>query len=78
MKKILICLLFISIVLGLTLFNVTLRKDTAKVDIKIKNIEALAADENGDEDPCNAVGAICFYYDKDQNPVICPGLTIEI
>ena len=77
MKKILICILFISIVLGLTLFNVTLRKDSSKVDIKIKNIEALAADEKDDDDPCTAIGTICFYYDKDRNPVVCPGLTLE-
>ncbi len=78
MKKILICTLFISIVLGLTLFNVTLRKDSTKVDVKIKNIEALAADESGAEDPCTVIGTICFYYDENQNPIVCPGLTLDI
>ena len=77
MKKFIISILFISIILGITLINITLRKDATNIDIKIQNIEALAADESGEDNPCKVSGYICMFYDDDFNPVFYPGLALE-
>ena len=78
MKKIIISILFISIVLGLTFINITLRNDATNIDIKLKNIEAFGENESGDENPCTVIGTICMYYDKNGNIVFCPGLTLDL
>ena len=78
MKKIIISILFVSVVLGLTLMNVTLRKDATNIDIKLKNIEAFGENESGDENPCTVIGTICMYYDKSGNPIFYPGLTLDL
>ncbi|MCB6971725.1 MULTISPECIES: hypothetical protein [Butyricimonas] len=78
MKKIIISILFVSVVLGLTLVNVTLRNDATNIDIKLKNIEAFGENEGGDENPCIVIGSLCMYYDKDQNPVFYPGLALDV
>ncbi len=78
MKKFIISILFISIILGLTLVNVTLRKDSTNIDIKIKNIEAFGDNESGEDNPCTIVGAICMVYDTNGNPTFYPGLTLDV
>ena len=76
MKKFIISILFISIILGLTLVNVTLRKDSTNIDIKIQNIEAFGNNEDGGDDPCKAPGGVCMTYDKDGDPIFHIGLSI--
>jgi|GEM_PF-544738 hypothetical protein len=78
MKKIIFSILFITITLGLTLVNVTLRKDDTNIDIKLKNIEALGENEPGGPDQCYVIGTLCIYYDTQGNPVFCPGLALDI
>lgn len=78
MKKIIFSILFIFISLGLTLVNVTLRKDDTNIDIKLKNIEALGEKEEGGENPCYVVGTLCMYYDELGNLIFYPGLALDI
>lgn len=76
MRKTILITLFISIVLVLTLQNVSLRKDFTNIDIKIKNIEAFGADESGNTDPCTKPGGICMTFDEEGHPVFHAGLSI--
>lgn len=78
MKKFIVIILFISLILGLTLINISLKNDSTNIDIKIKNIEAFGDNENGEENPCTIPGAICMFYDTSGNPIFYPGLTLDI
>ena len=75
MKRIIILTLFLSVVAGLTLTNINVKKNPLNIDISIQNLEALGSGEGGKEDPCNIAGTMCAMYDENGNLIVRPGLS---